>query len=440
MTVLGILAGILILGLIMVVHELGHFLAGRLFKFKITQFSIFMGPVLFERVKNGIRYNIKAIPIGASVSFAGEESDLEGEEEDPDLDPDDPGLFTNKPRWQRAIVIAAGPILNFMTAFLVFCILFTAQGAVTPVVGREDPDTLIEQSEIGLGDRILSVNGTRIYTTLDISIAEMLREQDEPWTITYRKPSGERKETTIYPKTSAPRPMLGIVYIEENGRFIIQEVNQAADRGVDGFQKGDAVVSIDGVPFSESARISKLISESEGKTLTAEIERGRVPMTITVKPIMLEVDIPLGLVLTLTKDAKDVLSQGFHYPLSVLRSTFRALGMVFAGKIAVKDSVAGPIGIVSMAASTVKQGRTVGEIAVNLASLLGLLSVAVGFTNLLPIPPLDGNHLLLLGVEAIRRKPLSKRFKTVTGMIGIIFILLLGLAVIALDLIRLFGW
>ena len=80
---------------------------------------------------------------------------------------------------------------------------------------------------------------------------------------------------------------------------------------------------------SDGARITKLVSESEGKALTAEIERGRVPMTISVKPVMLEIDIPLGLVLTKTRYAKDVLSQGFHYPVSVLRSTFRALGMVF---------------------------------------------------------------------------------------------------------------
>ena len=76
----------------------------------------------------------------------------------------------------------------------------------------------------------------------------------------------------------------------------------------------------------------------------------------------------------------------------------------------------------------------------NLANLLGLLSVAIGFTNLLPIPPLDGNHLLLLGIEAIRRKPLSAKFKSVTGMVGLVFFIVLGVTVIAFDLIRLFGW
>jgi len=268
----------------------------------------------------------------------------------------------------------------------------------------------------------------------------MVREKNDPWVISYQKPNGEERQVTLHPAKTEPRPMLGIVYLEENGRFIIQEVNQSVDRGVDGFQKGDSVISIEGVPFGEAGRITRLISESEGKELTAEIERGRVPLTITVKPVMIETDIPIGFVMTLSRRAGDILAQSFHYPISVVRSTFRAFGLMIAGKIAVRDSVAGPIAIVSMAANTVRQGRTPAETLAGLGTLLGLLSVAVGFTNMLPIPPLDGNHLILIGVEAIRRKPLSRKFRSVTGMIGLAFFLIVGVAVIALDLVRLFGW
>ena len=155
---------------------------------------------------------------------------------------------------------------------------------------------------------------------------------------------------------------------------------------------------------------------------------------------MLEAERPLGLILTLSKKPGDIISQGVYYPVSIVQTTVRGIGMMFAGKIAVRDSLAGPIAIVSMATDTVKHGRSFGDIVANLATLLGLLSVAIGFTNLLPIPPLDGNHLLLLGVEAIRRKPLSAKFKTVTGMVGLIFFIVLGVTVIVLDLARLFGW
>lgn len=441
MTFIGILAGILILGLIMVIHELGHFLAGRFFGFKIDQFSIFLGPVLFERERKGIRYNIKAIPLGASVSFAGQESEVEGQSNDPDFDPNDPDLFENRPKWQRAIVVAMGPMLNFVTAFLVFSLLFAIKGAVIPKVGQVQEETLMADSGIEAGDIIEAVNGTKIITTLDLTIAEMNYEEGEAWQLDYRKPDGSRHSVTVMPRKAPPRPMLGISYQgTEDGRQIIVSVHADADHGEAGFMPGDQVLSIEGVPFSESETITQLVTESGGKALACRVKRDGQEVTLSVTPFMLEADLSLGLILTLSHKAADVLSQGIRYPISVLRTTVRGIGMLFAGKIAIRDSFAGPIAIVSMATDTVKNSASFADTAVNLANLLGLLSVAIGFTNLLPIPPLDGNHLLLLGVEAVRRKPLSEKFKTVTGMVGLIFFIVLGVTVIALDLARLFGW
>lgn len=441
MTVLGILAGVLILGLIMVIHELGHFLAGRAFGFKIEQFSIFMGPVLFEREKKGIRYNIKAIPLGASVSFAGESSEIEGQKDEPGTyDADDPDLFENRPRWQRAIVIAMGPALNFLTAFIVFVILFAVRGAIIPKIGSIQPDTLMSLTPIRPGDTIVSLDRTRIRTTLDLTIAEMNHEEGSPWQIGYRTPQGERREIVVQPEKSPPRPMLGITYQTDNGRHLIVSVHPDANQGPKGLMAGDQVLRIEGIDFGQTKEITRMITESEGRLLRCEIIRDGQNLTLDLAPLMIEVDKPLGLILTLSKKPRDVMSQGVRYPVSVFRTTVRGIGMLFAGKIGVRDSFAGPIAIVSMAADTVRQGRSAGDVAANLATLLGLISVAIGFTNLLPIPPLDGNHLLLLGVEAVRRKPLSARFKSVTGMVGLVFFLVLGAAVVVLDLIRLLGW
>lgn len=441
MTFIGILAGVLILGLIMVIHELGHFLAGRFFGFKIDQFSIFLGPVLFERERKGIRYNIKAIPLGASVSFTGQESEVEGQANAADFDPKDPDLFENRPKWQRAIVIAMGPFLNFVTAFLVFSLLFAFRGTVIPQVGRVQESTLLAETGLEAGDRILALNGMRIVTPLDLTIAEMSHSEGEAWQLDYQKPDGSRQSLTVMPRKAPPRPMLGISYQEtEDGRQIILSVHPDADQGEAGFMPGDQVLSIQGVPFSESERITELITDSAGKSLDSLVKRNGQEVHLSITPFMLESDVPLGIILTLSHKAGDVLSQGIRYPISVLRTTVRGIGMLFAGKIAVRDSFAGPIAIVSMATDTVKNSASFADTAVNLANLLGLLSVAIGFTNLLPIPPLDGNHLLLLGVEAVRRKPLSDKFKSVTGMVGLAFFVVLGLAVIALDLIRLLGW
>lgn len=438
-TVLGILAGVLILGLIMVLHELGHFLTGRMFGFKIDQFSIFMGPVLWEREKDGIRYNIKAIPLGASVSFAGEASEIEGQADDSEIDPDDPSLFENKPKWQRAIVIAAGPLMNFLTAFIVFIIMFAAQGAVVPDIGDIPEGSLIAESRMEVGDTIRRINGTRIATTMDVAITEMSHKPGAAWRVEYETKNGAIRTETLTPDELKPRPMLGISYTTTDDVYEIVQVHPDADRGPEGYMVGDRLISLDGITFDEGERITEAVTASAGAPMRAVVERNGHVVELDVEPVMLAVEQPLGLVMTLSDRAGDVISQGVRYPWSIIRTTVRGLGMLFAGELKFRDSFAGPIAIVSMATTSVTQGGTFGQIMERLGSLLGLLSVAVGFTNLIPIPPLDGNHLLLLGVEAIRRKPLSERFKTVTGMIGLGFFLILGISVIVLDILRLLG-
>ncbi len=439
-TVFGVLAGVLILGFIMVLHELGHFLAARALGFKIEQFSIFMGPVLFERVKNGIRYNIKAIPIGASVSFAGEDSVIEGETSDPEFDREDPSLFMNKPRWQRAIVVAMGPLVNFLTALIVFSILFCFTGVVIPVVDQPVSGSMIEQSEIEPGDRIVAINGSRIHTTLDIGITYMVHDEDSPWTITYKNPEGELKTTVLEPEFDAPRPMLGIIYQEDRGTFTIVEVDSAAYREEQVLMPGDQIIALEGIPFEDHARIQALIARSEGVKLTAEVIRDGKRTRLDVSPLLISARKPLGLTFTYSKRVGDALSQGFHYPMAIIRSTFRALGMLFTGKIGVKDSLAGPVGIVTVVADTVARGKTFFEVISDVLTMFGILSVAVGFTNMLPIPPLDGHHLLILAVEGIRRKSLSEKFKQVTSIAGAVVFLALGAFVLWLDLSRLLGW
>jgi regulator of sigma E protease len=439
-TIFGILAGVLILGIIMVLHELGHFLAGRALGFKIEQFSIFMGPVLFERVKNGVRYNIKAIPIGASVSFAGEDSVIEGEESDPDLDLNAPDLFMNKPRWQRAIVIAMGPFVNFISALIVFSFIFSFTGVVIPVADEPIPGSAIEQSEIQSGARILSINGANIKTTLDIGITQMVHEPGSPWTITYKNANGEVKTTVIEQEFDAPRPMLGILYQEDRGNFTIVEVDPAAYREEQGFMPGDRIIALEGIPFEDHTRVQALIARSEGVKLTAEVIRDGKRTRLEVSPLMISVRKPLGLTFKYSKHVGDALSQGIHYPMAIIRSTFRSLGMLFTGKLGVKESFAGPVGIVTVVADTVARGKTVGEVFTDILTMFGILSVAVGFTNMIPIPPLDGHHLLILAVEGIRRKSLSEKFRHVTSVIGLAFFIAVGLFVLWLDLSRLFGW
>jgi regulator of sigma E protease len=169
---MGVFIGIVLLSLLMIVHELGHFLTGRRLGFRILEFSLFMGPVLYSWNRNGIAYSIRLLPIGASVRFAGEEDEAVS-----GLDPADPGLFFNRPRWARAVVIATGPAINLLSGVLAFLILFSSFGCTIPVIQDTAAGTLARQAGLMAGDRILTANGAPVRTTLIIRRLNCLRRR-----------------------------------------------------------------------------------------------------------------------------------------------------------------------------------------------------------------------------------------------------------------------
>ena len=440
MTLVGILVGILILSLIMVLHESGHYFVGKALGFKIEEFSIFMGPVLFEREKNGIKYNIKAIPIGASVRFAGDE---ESEEEGvaPKYESDDPGLFFNRPKWRRAVVVFMGPFINFLTALLAFLLLFNLTGAVIPQISAVEDNTVVAESgEIGVGDEIVSINGYRVRSGLDASMAQLTGDPAAGWEITYiDAESGTRRETKLSPQT-IEQTAIGINYLDDNGKFIIQYVAPDSNNGNPVLLPGDEILAIEGIPFSDHDRIGNVISSSVGTPLIIEVIRDGERVRLESAPSIITSAMPLGLYLTQTHKFSDTVQQSLAYPWSIIRSNIAGIGMIFSGQLELRDSLAGPIGIVSIVSETVQQSTTFRQVIEYVLMLFGLISVAVGFFNLLPIPPLDGGHLLFTAIEGIRRKPLSEGFKRVVTSIGLVIFLALFVLVIYLDASRLLGF
>jgi|LFRM01.1.fsa_nt_gb regulator of sigma E protease len=443
MTLLGILAGILILSLIMVLHESGHFFMGKALGFKIEEFSIFMGPVLFEWERKGIKYNIKAIPIGASVRFAGEEEEEEAEYGEAELKykADDPGLFYNRPKWRRALVVFMGPFINFVSALLAIFILFNLTGAIIPQLSTIEENTLLSQaSEIKAGDEIVSINGYRVRSAVDMSMALAAAVPGSDWDIVYSDAvSGNKRELHLAPQ-KIEQTAIGITYLDDNGHFIVQSVDPDSNQADPVLQAGDEMIAIEGIAFSDSERISKIIASSVGTPLTIELIRNGERMRVESAPSVITSDMPLGLYLTQTHNFGDIVEQTFVYPWSVIRSNIAGIRMLASGQLGLRESLAGPIGIVSMVSETVQQSTTFRQAIEYVLMLFGLLSVAVGFFNLLPVPPLDGGHLLFAALEGIKRKPLSDRFKKIVTTAGMVVFLSLFVLVIYLDVSRIFGF
>lgn len=436
MTLFGILVGILLLSLIMILHEFGHYWVGKRLGFKIEQFSLFMGPVLFERIsKDGVRFNIKAFPIGASVSFAGEYEVVEGQTEQV-VDKNDPGLFANRPRWARALVIAAGPFINFLSAFVVFAVLFSFVGVAVPVQGVVQADSHLAITGVEAGDTIYAINGHRIRTQYDLAMADMLQASDQAMTFTYiDQTDGQRKDVAFEPEIVDTRYMLGISYIEENGHYILQSVDERSNNGVPVLVAGDEIVSINGIPFGDDAGIKAQLNT--GESLQIDVVRSGEPLTVEMVAVEMDVYRSFGVLMTLSHRFTDALEQAIHTPWSIVKSSVSSLSMMITGQLSATDNLTGPIGIVNMVGDVVTDETQDASMRfAQLALLFSLISVAVGFTNLLPIPPLDGNHLIILGVEGVMRKSLPEKLKAAISYVGFALIIGLAIFVVYLDVAR----
>lgn len=448
-TVFGILVGLLILSIMMLVHELGHFLAGKALGFKIISFNLFMGPILYKRTcKDGVVFTIRLIPMGASVEFAGEDSGInelpeegaaEGTQTLEPISPDDPGLFYNRPRWARAIVIAMGPLVNFFTAFLAFLILFVSFGVSLPVIEGVEANSLAEKAGLRAGDRIVQVNDAKISTILDYTMVENFKPQ-EGQTFKVRGADGELRSLRIERKFVDSYRM-GISYTPRpDGRMIVSQVDPRSHEGSPLLRAGDEILSAGGVSVKDKSAFDAFIAKQAGNQFDLEIIRDGQKQTLDMTLSHFRELEPLGnLQLAFTKNFIPSLQQALAYPVSVVRSTIQGLGMIFSGEIAAKDGLSGPVGIVAMVGDVVEGDAQVAEKISQLLLYFAYISVAVGFTNLLPIPPFDGFHLLIIAIEGTIRRNLPDKVKEGFSMLGLALVLLLVVYVFYLDLSKLFA-
>ncbi|HHU54148.1 MAG TPA: RIP metalloprotease RseP [Clostridiaceae bacterium] len=436
MTIVGILVGLLIIGMMMLVHEAGHFFAGKALKFKIIEFSIFMGPRLFTTEKNGIKYSFKLLPIGASVQFAGEYQDDEMIDSG-SIDSDDPGLFFNRPRWMRAIVVVMGPAANFLTAFLASVIMFSAFGVMVPVADQPPENSLAAEHGLTAGDKIIRINGQRIRTGADYSVARSLINPQETIFLEIEKSDGKQEILELKPKTQA-NYRLGIVQgISGENENVVLHVEPDSNQGNPVLEVGDKLLSVNGIPFSDSAA-TDLIFQSKGETMHLVLLRDGKEMTVDMKTTLYQDPVDAGIYFTESRAFGDILYQAIQYPWSIVKSTIRGIIMIIDGSMKFSEGVTGPVGIVKMFGDVVQESPNVSLMIQQLLFYFILISVAIGFTNLLPIPPLDGHHLLILAIEGIRGKDLPEKFKHVVTAIGMVLILILAGLVIYFDLRKIF--
>lgn len=407
MDILGIILGIVMFLLIILIHEFGHFTVAKLCKMKVNEFSIGMGPALLKKQKGATLYSLRLLPIGGYVSL------------DEDVESDDPNSFRNKPVWMRILVIAAGAFMNFVLGFIfcIFAVLSNKSISTTTVAGFHEG--AVSSHQLMQNDTIDSINGMKIFTTMDISFQLTNSDSREEGTGFYKYDfvvirNGEAVELKDVRFASKAYSQFIADY-----KLLVGEREGYAKLPTEYFDVNDnsyteAFVSLESkdsefaVKFKEIADKYKAGYETEKNSLFLDF-----------------------IVYGEKKDFVSVITTACKTFISDARLIWISLINLLTGTYGLNE-MSGPVGVV----------QSVGTVAAfgigSLLTLAALIAINVGIVNLLPIPAMDGGRLVFLIIEAIRRKPVKAEHEGLVHFIGIVALMLLMVIVTFNDIARIF--
>nr|WP_295310147.1 RIP metalloprotease RseP [uncultured Blautia sp.] len=426
-----IILALLIFSAIILFHELGHFLLAKKNKIVVTEFSLGMGPRLLSTEKNGTRYSLKLLPLGGSCAMLGE--DMEDEAQ---------GTFNGAPVWGRIATVAAGPIFNFILAF-VFAVIIVALVGYDPakVIQVESSSTV---SEAGLqeGDIIKEYQGYHIDLARDLYLYMYLNspQEDETIHLTVER-DGKDVELSFKPDVQV-RYLLGFNR-KSTDSLEVESLIPGMGLSETGVEPGDVITSINGTRLENADDYTAYLAEhpltSEAVTIT--YERDGLEYTAEVTPsesrsAVLGFSYNLGYTRT---QGFEVLKYGTLEVKYMIRSTLLSLKELLTGGLGMKD-LSGPVGVVDAIGSTYEASKSEGMLSiwVNMLYMAALLSANLGVMNLLPLPALDGGRLVFLVVEAVRRKPVNRQVEGMIHFAGLMVLMLLMVVVMYNDILKIF--
>ena len=431
------LAIIFVFGVLVLIHELGHFLAAKWMGVRVERFSIGFPPRLFGKKIGDTDYCISAIPFGGYVKMSG----MVDESMDTNITGAD-YEFSSKPVWKRAIIITAGVIMNLLLAVLVLTILNYVQGErIIPSteIGVVGTNGIAKKVGFQIGDKIVAINGVEIQTwdgvqreflnNLNRDIEFRIQRNNKIINLNYLKDWFKEKNAEYLDIWYMPSAQVG-------------NVRPDMPAGKAGIKTGDEIVEIAGNKVRNWQEMTTIIRIHPADTIMVRWQRQGQLLSALIVPISVE-----------EKDTANVRQVGkigiepyfehheVSFPKAILNGldgTFslialniKGLWWVFTGTKSAKEVIGGPIMIAKMAGDAAEAGWEA------LWTLIAALSAILAFFNILPIPALDGGHLLFLGIEGITRKPISVKVRLVVQQIGIALLLTLIVFILYIDIRRL---
>lgn len=432
-----LLAGLIVLGILVIAHEFGHLVAGLRLGVTVLKFSVGFGPKVVGFTWNGIEWVISAIPFGGFVKFAGDEPG--GEEEEEESTPD-PGDFLTQPWWVKTVVAVAGPGMNVVLAFVLFY--------VVSLIGLRisDPDLIVGMVEahspgdsIGLlsGDRIVELGGREVDTWFDLmEVLAVSEKNQDVGSLALVVSRASTMDTLLVDAKGGFLEGIGLSVPP-----VVGEVSIGLPAFEAGLQEGDSIVVAGGQPIQTYEEFRKIIQGKADEDLELCFVRKGKLLTTTIRPMNGESvgAGPGGLIGIMSRQGKqraikfgplEGLVHSAEMTIGIAGNIYSGLYRIVKNPRAMRRQLGGPIAIAQLSAKEAKKGLD------SIISFVAIISVMLAVVNLLPIPILDGGMVLFSLIEGVRQKPLGLKSQLVLQRIGYAFLVTLMAFSLANDVER----
>ena len=442
------LAFVVAIAVLVAAHEYGHFIVARRLGIRVEKFSIGFGPALLSwRSRDGeVLYVIAAIPLGGYVKMLGENPHEQGDEAKQALSPEERlRAFDAQPVWKRASVSVAGPLFNFLFAILAFMIVGWVGQYVTPtVIGAVSPASVAEQAGIVAGDEVVSVDGQAVHSWSQLE--ERLKHAVNGEARLGLERGGTPSQVSVHIPPSTKEPLLvdvseSLLGISPGMRVLVDSVLPGSPSARAGLQSGDLINQVDGHAVQSVRDFVQSVRRHGGTRMVLNIERKGINLDVPIVPEKTEDGVgrigarmatePLQAPVLYRMGLLEGIRYGFSRTWDMTALTFTVMAKMLTASIS-PANLGGPIAIAQLAGRTAELGFA------SFLAFLALISVNLGVLNLMPIPVLDGGHLVYLLVEKLRGRPLSPKLMERTQMVGLALIVMLMVFAFYNDLTHLF--
>lgn len=418
---ISILTMLIMLSILTIVHEWGHFIAARIFKVKVTEFSIFMGPAIWSRTskKSGTKYSIRALPIGGYCAF-----------EDDNGNADAPDSLNSQKWYKRLVIFVAGVFLNIVLALILAVILLAFSGYETTEINTVSQNTPASFAGIEAGDTLKKIDGHSVLTTTDYNLfAYAIKDQnssdeimDSHYTLTYEKSNGKEIEYDL----------------KKHAEYTVEK-SEDGENDVYSILNYSYTVSTDGTVYVFDC----VVKEIDDNKALCDITRTENGMSQTTENVYLDAYEfnsfgGTDFCYVKTYNPFKIVGNSVKYLISMVKSIYISLAWLVTGTVGL-EAVSGPVGLTSLVDDVVSaSGINIWDKVLTMINMTALISVNLGVFNLLPIPGLDGFHVVFIIIELLRGgKKVPPEKQGIISTIGLVLLILLAIVIMFSDIFKL---